>query len=62
MEIKIADKIKVGYRQLVTIARAMAQQSKFILMDEPTSQLDYGNLIRTIEIIKNCPAKATASS
>ncbi|MCP1308821.1 ABC transporter ATP-binding protein [Paenibacillus tyrfis] len=46
-----------GERQLVTIARAIAQQSKIILMDEPTSQLDYGNQIRTIEIIKKLSRK-----
>ncbi|NEW05910.1 ABC transporter ATP-binding protein [Paenibacillus sp. SYP-B3998] len=46
-----------GERQLVTIARAIAQQSKIILMDEPTSQLDYGNQIRTIEIIKKLSQK-----
>ncbi|MCM3273734.1 ABC transporter ATP-binding protein [Paenibacillus elgii] len=46
-----------GERQLVTIARAIAQQSKIILLDEPTSQLDYGNQIRTIEIIKKLSHK-----
>ena len=32
-----------GQRQLVIIARAMAQQPDLLIMDEPASSLDYGN-------------------
>lgn len=42
-----------GERQLVLIARAIAQQSKIIIMDEPCSSLDYGNQIKVMEYISN---------
>ena len=32
-----------GQRQLVLIARALAQDTPFIIMDEPTASLDFGN-------------------
>lgn len=44
---KFADKnirrLSGGEQQLVMIARAIAQDAKMIIMDEPTSFLDYGN-------------------
>ena len=35
--------ISGGERQLVLIARAIAQQAKILVMDEPSANLDYGN-------------------
>lgn len=32
-----------GEQQLVLISRAIAQEAKLLMMDEPTSNLDYGN-------------------
>ena len=43
--------ISGGERQMVLIARVLAQQPKILLLDEPTSHLDFGNQIRTLEII-----------
>ena len=39
-----------GEKQMVLIARAMAQQPLFIAMDEPTSNLDLGNQARVMNI------------
>jgi len=41
-----------GERQLVTIARAIAQEPDFILLDEPTAHLDFGNQIKTMKLVK----------
>lgn len=41
-----------GEKQLVLIARAIAQQATLLIMDEPTASLDFGNQIRVLEKIK----------
>lgn len=38
-----------GERQLVLIARALAQKSKILVMDEPTANLDYGNQFHVMQ-------------
>jgi iron complex transport system ATP-binding protein len=40
-----------GERQLALVARALAQEPKLLVMDEPTASLDFGNQIRVIERI-----------
>ena len=37
-----------GQRQLVLIARALAQEAPLIVMDEPTASLDFGNQARVL--------------
>lgn len=50
------NKISGGERQLVLIARALMQDAKLLILDEPTSFLDYSNqllvLEKTYELVK----------
>ena len=41
-----------GEKQMVIIARALAQEARFMILDEPSSSLDYGNQIKVIRKIK----------
>ncbi len=45
--------ISGGERQLTLIARALAQQAKVLVMDEPSTGLDLGNRIRVMECIRS---------
>ena len=40
-----------GERQLALVARALAQEPKLLVMDEPTASLDFGNQVRVLERI-----------
>ena len=46
-----------GERQLVLIARALAQQTRHILMDEPAANLDFGNQMRLLGEIRKLTAE-----
>lgn len=41
-----------GERQLVSIARVVAQNPEVIMLDEPTAHLDYGNQIKMLKLIE----------
>ena len=50
-------RLSVGEQQLVIIARSLAQQPSFLVMDEPTSSLDFGGnqikIIHQVNALKN---------
>jgi iron complex transport system ATP-binding protein len=46
-----------GERQLVLLARSLAQQPELLLLDEPSSHLDLANKARLIKILKTLNAQ-----
>jgi iron complex transport system ATP-binding protein len=52
--------ISGGELQLVMIARALAQQPKILVLDEPTATLDYGNHVRVIDKIRHLAERGYA--
>jgi len=50
---KVFKNLSGGEKQLVLIARALAQKSKIIIMDEPVTGLDLGNQMRLLDLINS---------
>jgi iron complex transport system ATP-binding protein len=49
-----------GERQLAILARALTQEPRILLMDEPTAHLDLSNQGRLLEIMRNLAAQGTS--
>lgn len=57
---KVYTDISGGELQLVMIARALTQQPQILVLDEPTAALDYGNVVRVIEKVRELAEKGYA--
>ncbi|WP_394699858.1 ABC transporter ATP-binding protein [uncultured Pseudodesulfovibrio sp.] len=49
-----------GERQLILFARSLAQGADILLLDEPTSHLDFGNQARTLSLIRSLADRGLA--
>lgn len=49
-----------GQRQLVLLARALAQEAEALILDEPTSNLDFGNQLLVLDRVRALKAAGKA--
>lgn len=53
---RLYTEISGGERQMVLIARALAQEAQFLILDEPASSLDFGNQLRMLQTLRRLAA------
>lgn len=50
---KLFNNMSGGERQMILVARALAQQAGVIIMDEPTASLDYSNQVKILQVVND---------
>jgi iron complex transport system ATP-binding protein len=46
-------RVSGGERQLALVARALTQEPRILVLDEPTASLDFGNQVRVLDAIRS---------
>lgn len=50
---QVFQRLSGGERQMVLMARALAQEARLLVLDEPTANLDFSNQVRTLGTIRS---------
>ncbi len=59
IERRVIPELSGGELQLVMVARSLAQQTRILLLDEPTSHLDLSNKYRVLDILRGLAREGT---
>jgi iron complex transport system ATP-binding protein len=57
---RLLSRMSGGERQLAAVARALAQQARVLVLDEPTASLDFGNQARVLDLLAGLAADGLA--